>query len=431
MNAPAVELNDALSNSVVSRLLSDFGRRIYFPKGNVAQAAEAKARGVRFDATVGMAYEGPEPMHLAITDRLLPELSAKESVAYAPTTGVRELRELWKQQIVSKNPSLGGIPFSLPIVVPGLTPGIVVSAELFVDPGETVLVPDLFWGNYRLIVEQRCRAAIREFSFFDERGVFNRDAFAAAVDQSAAEGKVALILNFPNNPAGYSPTPEDALFVETTLARAAESVPVLVILDDAYFGLFYDDNSYRESLFARLANRSENILAVKVDGATKEDFAWGYRVGFVSYAAKGMRPEETAALEKKYAGAIRSAVSSSSTVAQNLLVHTYKDPDYAKQKARALDALKSRFRTLQAILADKESRGRAPSLQPLPCNAGYFMSFRCAGNNAEAIRQALLNEGVGTIAVKSNCLRIAFAGIDEEHLKDVYERVFTAAERLA
>ena len=57
----------------------------------------------------------------------------------------------------------------------------------------------------------------------------------------------------------------------------------MAFTDDAYFGLFYEETALKESIFTRLMDRHSNLLAVKLDGATKENFVWGLRVGFVTY----------------------------------------------------------------------------------------------------------------------------------------------------
>jgi len=141
MNSLAQTLNHDLESTVAFRLLSDLGRRMYFPRGIVAQAAEANAKAHRFNATVGMAYENGIPMGLPIVSSLVPALSTAESVAYSPTSGVPALRELWLAQMKEKNPSLKNTPTSLPAVVPGLTAGITVTADLFAEPGDTLLLP--------------------------------------------------------------------------------------------------------------------------------------------------------------------------------------------------------------------------------------------------------------------------------------------------
>ncbi len=431
MNNLAVELNAQLEGTVVSRVLSDLGRRMYFPKGIVAQSAEAKKRAHRFNATVGMAYENGDVMTLPLIRQLTAPLGAAESAAYAPTAGVGELRELWKSEMERKNPDLVGKSTTLPAVVPGLTAGIALLAKLFSDSDTVVLLPDLFWGNYRLIFEENRGCRLREFPFFDKDGRFNREGFADGARSAAGDGKLVVLLNFPNNPAGYSPNEEDAQFIVRTLTALAESVPVMTICDDAYFGLYYTDDCYRQSLFAGLADAHRNLLAVKVDGATKEDFVWGFRVGFLTYAFRDMTPDHAFALEQKTMGAIRSAVSNSSMLSQALLLRAMNDPAYRDQKSQAYATLKTRFEALQEILENKLNAHRAPMLEALPANSGYFMSFRCIGIGAEDLRRLLLDKGIGTISVKDTFLRVAFAGIDKENLAELYEEIFTAAEELA
>lgn len=431
MNSLAGALNTTLDGTVVARLFSDLGRRMYFPKGIVAQAAEAKQKAHRFNATVGMAYAEGEPMTLPLIRELTAGLPTEESVAYAPTAGVPALRDRWATLMRTKNPSLGDVPTTRPAVVPGLTAGLAVVGDLFVEPEDMVLLPDLFWGNYRLMLGERRQAQLREFPFFDEQGAFNRTAFAEGARAASAKGKLITLLNFPNNPAGFTPSTEDVQFIRDTLVNLAESVPVMVLCDDAYFGLLYDQSTFPESIFSQLADAHPNLMAVKVDGATKEDYVWGFRVGFVTLAFRGMTGEHAAALEQKLTGTIRSMVSNSSRLSQSLLLRALNDPRYATQKDEAYQLLSGRFARLQEILAAQARDGRAAQLVPLPCNSGYFMSFRCRGISAEALRTALLERGVGTIAIRDEYLRVAFAGIDAANLDELYREIFEAAESLS
>ena len=93
-----------------------------------------------------------------------------------------------------------------------------------------------------------------------------------------------FLLNFPNNPTGYSiNSSEGGKIVEIIETTAKKGTQTIVILDDAYFGLFYEDEIMQESLFGHLINRQKNILGIKLDGPTKELFVWGFRVGFLTY----------------------------------------------------------------------------------------------------------------------------------------------------
>lgn len=431
MNNLAHELNTRIAGTVVERVMSDLGRRIFFPKGIVAQAAEAKERAHRHNATVGMAYHRGSPMTLPAIQELTPDLTTAETVAYAPTTGVMALRKRWHEEMIRKNPDLVGVRTTLPVVVPGLTAGLSLIADLIADEDNMLLLPDLFWGNYRLTFAERRLCSIREFNFFDDNGNFNIESFAEAARAASSGGKLIVMLNFPNNPAGFTPRPAEVEQIRKTLVTIAASVPVVVIADDAYFGLNYSDDVYQQSIFAVLAHAHPNILAIKVDGATKEDFVWGFRVGFVTFSFQGMTEDQAAVLETKMAGLIRSVFSSSSTLGQSILLRALSHKDYEAQKAAARKILTERFIQMQEILEAKQETYRAQALEPLPCNSGYFMSFRCLGLNAEDLRLELLERGIGTISVKDQFLRVAYAGVDKEGLPELFEEIFTAAEKLS
>ena len=101
---------------------------------------------------------------------------------------------------------------------------------------------------------------------------------------------------------------------------AEKGTKVMVWCDDAYFGLNYEDDIEPQSLFAHLCDLHENVLAAKIDGPTKEDFAWGFRTGFITFGCKGMTEAQYDALVKKLMAAIRSSVSCASTPSQSLIL---------------------------------------------------------------------------------------------------------------
>lgn len=427
MNSLAQELNEILADTCAIRLFSEAGRRIYFPKGILSQSAEAKQKAHRYNATIGMAYQDGTPLIMDAIKEQLPSLTAEEAVAYAPTAGVAKFRECWKKELVKKNPSLQSAEISLPVVVPGLTAGISFLADMFVNVYDAVVVPDMFWPNYRLILEERKHAAMSHYPFFNNKGGFNLEGFENTVRASARQnGKALVILNFPNNPTGYTPTREEGRAIADILdSVASEGFDILAITDDAYFGLQYEDSSLHESMFALLANKNARVLAAKVDGSTKEDFVWGFRGGFVTFGSKGMNKQHYEALEKKLMGIIRSSISSSPSLTQYILLNAIEHPAYAEQKEAFKGILEKRYKKLRTFLS---SHPCPDTLRVLPFNSGYFMCFECRGINAETLRLHLLNAyGIGTISIQDMWLRVAFSSVNEEHIEDLYSHIFKAA----
>ncbi|MDR0663120.1 MAG: aminotransferase class I/II-fold pyridoxal phosphate-dependent enzyme [Spirochaetaceae bacterium] len=430
MNDIAIELNETLQGTVAGRLLSDFGKRIYFPRGIIAQSAEAKKSASKANGTIGMAYSNGKPLLLPAFERYFPGFAPEEIVAYAPVAGSEALRKLWKNLILRKNPSLDPDSVYLPIVTPGVTAGIAYTAELFVNPGQTVLSAEPSWDNYSLIFEERCGGVMRGIYFFDDAGHLDIPKIDEAIRAEAANGSVRIIFNFPNNPAGYSPGVAEVDALVNCIRRAAEGgADVLVICDDAYFGFFYEDGVYKESIFSRLAGLHERVLAVKTDGPTKEDYSWGLRIAMITIGSKGLRPEHFDALEKKITGAIRSSVSCSNTPAQSLLLKIYKDETSAAQKDAFYTLLKERYEAVKRFI---ETRRGNPYLSPMPFNSGYFMCLRCNGIDAGRLRRELLEkQGIGVIAFGGEYIRVAFAGMEKEIIPEVFAAIYETATRIA
>ncbi|MHC6203406.1 aminotransferase class I/II-fold pyridoxal phosphate-dependent enzyme [Breznakiellaceae bacterium SP9] len=430
MNKLAQDLNAILEPTVAGRLLSTLGRRLYFPNGIISQSAEAKVSAHTANATIGMAFENGKPMVLSAIAQSIPSLKPEDIVAYAPTAGIEPLRKAWKSLLLEKNPSLDGEKISLPVVVPGITSGISYAADLFLDTGQSIIASDPCWDNYTLIFTERRGAVPVPVVFFNAGPGLNMAAIGSAIREAAKTGTVRIILNFPNNPAGYSPTKSEEEVLSSLLLESAEKgTDILVLCDDAYFGLNYEDTTSQESLFGLLSTLHERIFAVKIDGPTKEDYVWGLRIGFLTFGSKGLNDRHYNALIKKLMGAIRSSVSCANTSAQYLTLKAMADPRSEDEKNKFQDTLKERYLAVKRAV---KAATPHPVLSPLPFNSGYFMSFRCIGVNAGELRKELLDKhGIGTIALGEDILRIAFSSVDTDKIPTLYQVIYATAATLA
>jgi len=424
-NPLARALNERLEAAApeISGMLSALGRRLYFPKGILSQGAEAKAKAHRSNATIGIATEAGGPMYLPSVAAHLRDVDPEEAFPYAPPAGQAALRERWREKMLAENPALRGKAFGLPVVTSAITHGLSLAGDLFVDPGDVIVMPDKLWGNYRLTYEVRLGARIETFPFYAGSG-FDVAAFAQALAQQAdGREKLVVLLNFPNNPTGYMPSESECdAIVAALLAQAERGTRLVAVLDDAYFGLFYHlgGRSSTESLFARLANLHPGLLALRLDGATKELFVWGLRCGFLTV---GPGRADTAAevcdvLEAKLRGAIRSGISNVPQLSQSLVRKALESSSIDQERKQKHETLRARAERVYQVANDPRYR---ESWEVYPFNSGYFMCVRALGVEAEPVRVALLEQrGIGVIAAGGSDLRIAFSCLELEEIEPVF-----------
>lgn len=426
INPQAAALNQSLSdsNSAIYELLSERGMAIFWPRlGILGQTADAK--GKKYNATIGLACEedGTIMALKGIADKV--GLDKQLVFPYAPSPGNKKLREVWQQQILKKNPSID-TAISLPVVTCALTHGLSMAGYLFTDAKTEIVLAEPFWGNYRLTFNVAYGASLISFPLFNDQG-FNIEGLKKTLNQGSA--KKILLLNFPNNPTGYTPTNEEADKLVTILADYVKENPLVVLCDDAYFGLVYEPGVFTESIFAKLCNLHENLLAVKLDGCTKEDFAWGFRVGFITFGCKDGTKEFYSALEDKAAGAVRGTISNAPNISQALLMKGFASTGYEKEKAGKRALVQARYKEIKKILLEKTEYKKF--FKPLPFNSGYFVCLKLAGQlEAEQIRQLLLKKyDTGLISV-GNLIRIAFSSMPKEKISKLLDNVFKACQEL-
>lgn len=427
MNPIAQELNETIqsANPTIYDMLSAKGRNLYFPKGILSQSAEAKEKATKYNATIGIATENGVPMHLASVMSYI-RLAPDQSLSYAPSFGLLNLRRTWQEHMVKKNPSLVGKAVSLPIVTNAITHGLSVTADMWIEENDVIILPDKIWGNYLLIFTVLHGAEIKQYPLFTSEGGFNLSAFEATLRKEARNrDKVVVLLNFPNNPTGYTPTVSEAQrIVEIVVDLAEGGKNVLVITDDAYFGLFYDAQSIRESLFSLLAGIHQRIMAIKLDAATKENYVWGLRVGFITYGTvfKGNPKDAYDALEKKTAGAVRGTISNSPHLSQSIILGSLNSENYQTEKEEKFRIMRNRANRVKEVLTD-EKYGDAWDVYPF--NSGYFMCLRLKTVNAEELRLHLLNTyGVGVISLGETDIRVAFSCVEEDNIPELFDIIF-------
>jgi aspartate/methionine/tyrosine aminotransferase len=422
----------------------------FLPPGIFYWLGRAKKEAT-INATIGSAYgacaeigvpgEGHTTFYLPGLMQFFNELSPNEIFPYAPILGVPEFRAAWRAYILEKLKPSGkhlDALISNPAVAPGVTGALAIVSELFLSPSETAILPDRYWENYDNVICSNVGARITTFPFYDG-GDFNVAAMKAAVDESlASQGKAVVVLNFPNNPTGFSPCVATAERIAIALEESAvESGKwVIVLCDDAYEGFVYDKSCLRYSVFAEVAGR-RNILAVKLDGISKEFLFYGGRIACITFGV----PETCAAkrdllakeLEEKVGAVIRSSISNCSHPVQQIIRRAIagKMGVLLAERQRVIEVMRRRWEVYNGEMAKADQK----YLKPLPSNSGFFSSVDLVSAKATEVADLLMREyKVGVVPSESagqNSLRIAFCSVSETDIPKLVYSVMDATMKLS
>jgi len=386
MNQLAEELNGGLAGTVAERLLSEMGRHMYFPKGIITQGAEASEHAHRFNATIGMAYEHGQPMMLDALRRELPGLTPTRPSPMPRLPESRTQKDMERGALQEK--SLAGQEGRLPpVVVPGLTAAVSYICDLFVEPGDTVIVPICtaeLQAHHRGAEDGRGHHLSALF-----RGRYNVDALLGGVRQAGQRrGKAIIILNFPNNPTGYSLTLEEADRITAGLLEIArEGTDILAITDEPILACSMKTISSASPCSPgspaciRTSSRSRPT-------APQKKTMCGVSDGFVTFGGGDLTDQQYDALTKKLAGIIRSSVSSSCSLSQNLLLKALAYEGYDAQKAVSRHSR-------GALQGDEEKAGGHGAAQGAHADTlqfGLFHEFLLRRLFCRGLRKKLLYE---------------------------------------
>ena len=185
-----------------------------------------------------------------------------------------------------------------------------------------------------------------------------------------------------------------------------------------------------ESLFGSLVGVHPNLLALKLDGATKELFVWGLRCGFITVGPGRAEVADVVnrVLEAKLKGAIRGAISNSPKLSQSVVAKALGSSSIAEERKAKAETL--RIRAQKVFDVAKQPRYRE-SFEVYPFNSGYFMCLKVAGVPAEEVRVRLLEEyETGLVAIGKTDLRVAFSCLEVGDVEPLFELVHRAIQEL-
>ncbi len=409
--------------------------------GTLAWNLRSKKKANEMDgfinATIGSATE--DDGKLMVLPTLVEELSnltGDQIFSYANMRGVNEFVQAWKKDTIDTYPTYlqeGAETFStLPITAcGGLTGGLMISAQVLFDKGDTILAPNSRWGNIDNVFFKNLQLKESTYELLDKEGNLNFDNLISKIQKAEKEEKkIGIYLNFPNNPSGISPSYDEVKKFQEIVEEI--SIPTTIFLDDAYEGCAYEDSIIEHSLYPYLIGLNEDVVTIKVDGVSKRYFAYGARLGLVTVGlGEEISDEEKMKVRELMAKAARTNTSSAPKGIQVAMSNVLNDPVKNKkiheEKKRNTGILEDRYNFMKKLIGEKESS----VLQPVGFNSGFFGYFQVKGKQqATEISQKLLDKGLGTVPFENakiglNGVRVAFCSISERNLENTVDIIYS------
>ncbi len=408
--------------------LSPLGRRMFYPADIPVQAQEA--RQTTYNGTIGIFTDGQGgAVPLPSMDAVLKVSGDDRNRAflYSPVPGIAELRTRWQdwQRDGMTDPPATCLPFA----TAGLAHALSIIADLFGGEGRAIAIPTPFWGNYRQNFELRTGAVVHSAPAYQD-GRYDPGTFAAALaDLPPGEPAVAM-LNFPSNPGGYSPTREERAALKRSLLEIADQRPLVTIHDDAYNELVYEDGVPKRSFFWDMVGAHEQLIPIKVDGATKEFSFFGGRVGFLTVGLD-LDAKATEALESKLKSISRATIGSPVATSQVILLQALRSGRARQEVEHIRTIAAERYRAIRPALEALDPT----LLRLLPFNSGFFVLLEMPeelGLDPHAVRRHLIDHySTGIVSISPRYLRLATCSVAAEALPELVARVERGVRELA
>ncbi len=231
-----------------------------------ARAKELKAQGIN---VIGFGAGEPDfdtPQY--IKEAAIAALNAGKT-KYTPASGTIELKKAVAEKLKRDN-NLDYKPEQIVINI-GAKHSVYGAMQAVLDPGDAVILPTPFWLTYPECIKLAgAKAKIIKTSRQNSYKITHEQLKKAIGPKTKM-----LVLNSPNNPGGFTYTPDEL----AALAKVLEGTDVTVLSDEIYERLIYAGTKFIS--FAALSKDAYD-RTLTINGFSKTYSMTGWRLGYTA-----------------------------------------------------------------------------------------------------------------------------------------------------
>lgn len=288
------------------------------------------------------------------------------------------------------------------IATPGGTGAVGMSIENCLEPGQTLIIPEIAWGSYALMAQMN-NLNVARYSLF-EGDHFNMASFKQTCqDVMKAQDRLVIIINDPcHNPTGYSMSQEEWKEIIAFLNECSKTHAVVLINDIAYIDFSYRGR-YAKEYFTCFDEISDNVAVIVAFSLSKSMTSYGLRCGAAIILARtSAAVEELKTVFEKSARATWSNINNGAMETFSTIMEGRKE-DYIAEKQKYVDLLKKRSDLFI-------NQAREAGLKHYPYKEGFFVTLSMDNETRDAFHQALMDEQIYTVKV-NNGIRVAICSM--------------------
>ena len=188
---------------------------------------------------------------------------------YTAAAGIMELKTAISEKLKNDN----GLDYSPAQVIVniGAKHSVYEAMQAVLDDGDEVILPRPYWVTYTECIKMA--GAVPKVVETDKSNDYKitPEELKKAINKKTA----MLLLNSPNNPGGFSYSPEEL----AELAKVLEGTDVMVLSDEIYEKLIYGDTRFVS--FASLSEDAYN-RTLTINGFSKAYSMTGWRLGYTA-----------------------------------------------------------------------------------------------------------------------------------------------------
>lgn len=377
-------------------------------------ALDAKTNGFDvINATLGTLYD--ENQILAVHENFYKEfnqLDDRKKAAYAPGVDGGVMYASAVKNWVFQNHEF--LKKSRVVATPGGSGALAVSFSELVKPNDFVIIPDIFWGPYEIIMDSN--GGIPKKCACFENGCFSLEPIKAAMKEVAAlQNNIIVVINDPcHNPTGYSMGIDKwKELVEFSNQIAQNGKTVTIINDIAYIDYSADFEHSRDYMEV-FKEMNDDVAVIFAFSGSKSLTAYGMRIGAaIIYTNQN---EDQDLIHMMFEKKARGTWSNANNGAINTIINVFNQPeDFIKNIKSASSMLAKRT---AAFLESAHEVG----LEYYPTKEGFFITIKGVLGRNEELYERLKQQHIYVVPLPKG-IRIAICALPLEHCRVLPKRI--------